>query len=72
MDINLHAKDGKVHALMFSVPDAMSGIEGKFNKIADDYLSYIQNEGHEIIDVKASTKIRSGCFAGYSIMVLYK
>ena len=72
MDITLHEKDGKVHALMFSVPDAMSGVEGKFNQKAEEYLSYVQNEGYEIVDVKASTKIRSGCFAGYSVMVLYK
>ena len=72
MNINLEAKDGSIHAFMFRVRETLSGVEEEFNKSAEEYLSYIKNEGYEIVDIKFSPKTRGGNLWGYTILVLYK
>ena len=65
MNMTLCKKDGNVHAFMFYIK---TGVELQINMKLEERLSYIQNEGYEVVDVKLS---QAGG-GGWSAMVLYK
>ncbi len=64
-DIILYEKDGNIHVLK---TDSISGFSKQFHQEVEEYLSHIQNEGYEIVDIKFNLNSNGGWYA----VILYK